>query len=496
MDAEVLLLNPSYVYPPFSAADAAALQDDPHVMGLPSDEFLYPPVGLLTIGGALRRAGFSVEAIDSNTRPMSMDELARACEGAKVVGISLLVANLRSVYALVQRMKGRGYEIVLGGAHPTFDPSVVAKMGLRYGISGEGEVAFVELCRALIRGEGRPEDIDGIIIAEDSEVVHSRPPAVIADPSPYLPDRSLLREGTYKLPFAGHTEVVLSSRGCPYTCTFCYCSQASPNQMFNTMRWVDVDTLVGDIIDTARRYKPRYIEFVDETFTVSKKYTRRLAEAMIAAGVDVPWGAKTRLDLLDDELIELLARAGMRKVGFGLESGVYDHRRRMRKDFTNDEAAHVFRTARAHGIETACTVIFGHPGETRADMQQSVDFVREVGVDYVEFHLMVLIPGTDLFDHALAEGKVEADIFDRFMRGEAPYPEYCPGDITPREMREIHRRAVRQFYFRPRYLRQAVGRLRRRPADIVQVARTARSLMTRSHLTEPAWAVGRFRRGG
>ena len=496
MPADVILLNPSYAYPPFGRAALAALQDDPHVMGLPSDNFLYPPVGILTIGGALKRAGFSVEAIDSNTRPMTMPELAAACDGAKIVGISLLVANLRSVYALVQHMKGRGYEIVLGGAHPTVEPEVVGKLGLRWGISGEGEVAFVALCRALIHGEGKPEDIDGIIICEHGEVVHQRPPVVIADPSPLLPDRSLLREGTYKLPFAGHTEIALASRGCPYTCTFCYCSQASPNQMFNTMRWVDVDTLVGDLVDTVRRYRPNYIEFVDETFTVSKKYTARLAEAMIAADLKVPWGAKTRLDLLDDDLIALLARAGMRKVGFGLESGVYDHRKAMRKDFTNAEAAHVFRTARAHGIETACTVIFGHPDETRADMQQSVHFVQDCAVDYVEFHLMVLIPGTHLFDQALREGKVQADIFDRFMRGEAAYPEYTPSDLTPAEMREIHRRAVRQFYFRPRYLRQALGRLRRRPGDLVQYALTVRSLMKRSHLDDPIWAVGRLRRGG
>ena len=66
MNTDVILLNPSYLYAPF---EATALKDDPHYLGLPSDEFLYPPLGLLTIGGALKRAGFDVIGIDSNTEP-------------------------------------------------------------------------------------------------------------------------------------------------------------------------------------------------------------------------------------------------------------------------------------------------------------------------------------------------------------------------------------------------------------------------------------------
>ena len=186
----------------------------------------------------------------------------------------------------------------------------------------------------------------------------------------------------------------------------------------------------------------------------------------------------------------------MRKIGFGLESGVYDHRRAMHKDFSDELAQTAFGTATRLGIETACTVIFGHPDETRADMQTSIDFVKACEIDYVEFHLMVVIPGTPLFDRALAEGKLTADVFDRFMRGECAYPEYAPGDISPQEMRAIHRRAIQEFYFRPAYFKRALKRLWRNPADAVQVAKTARSLMDRSHLTRPAWAVGRRRMNG
>ena len=129
MKADVILLNPSYVYPPFSKATLKAIYDDPLVMDLPSMEFLYPPMGLLSIGGALRKAGFSVKGVDSNTMPMTMEQLARYCEGAKVVGISLLVANLRSTYQLVQHMRGRGYEIVLGGGFRLRSVVVIGRGG-------------------------------------------------------------------------------------------------------------------------------------------------------------------------------------------------------------------------------------------------------------------------------------------------------------------------------------------------------------------------------
>ena len=155
MPADIILLNPSYVFPPFGPEDLAALKSDPIFMDLPSEEFLYPPIGMLSIGGALRRDGFSVELYDCNTRGQPIDAVAQHCAGAKVVGISLLVANLRSTYLLVQALKRQGVEVVLGGAYPTIEPEIVAKMGLRYGIAGEGEIAFTRLCRALIRGDGR-----------------------------------------------------------------------------------------------------------------------------------------------------------------------------------------------------------------------------------------------------------------------------------------------------------------------------------------------------
>lgn len=491
--ADVILLNPSYVYPPFGPADLKAIKDDPLVMDLPTTEFLYPPMGLLAIGGALRRAGFTVEGIDSNAEPMSMDALARRCEGAKVVGISLLVANLRSTYQLVQHMKGRGYEVVVGGAYPSVEAEVVAKLGIRYGISGEGEVAFVDLCRALIRGEGKPEDIPGIIIAEPGQdTVYTKHPKLLDDLNPWLPDRSVMRKGTYKLPFVGAIELALASRGCPYKCTFCYCSSASPNSMFNTSRWVDVDVVVKDIVDTAKRYRPQYVELVDETFTVSKSYVRDFCQALKDARFDVPWGAKTRIDLMDDDLMDTMASAGMRKIGFGLESGVFDHRRAMMKNFSNEKVKQVFDAANRNGVEPACTIIFGHPDETRADMQASVDLVKEVRAAYVEFHIMVLIPKTKLFERAVREGKADPEAFDKFMRGDAPYPEYSPGDVTPAEMRRIHRDAIRQFYFRPEYIQQALRRVRK-PADIFQYARAAKSLVKMSDATQPIWALGRRR---
>ncbi len=494
MNRDVILLNPSYVYPPFGPGDRRALQDDPLFMDLPGEEFLYPPIGLLSIAGALKRAGYTVEGIDSNTHVMTPEELARYCEGAKVVGISLLVANLRATYQIIQVMKGRGYEIVLGGAYPSVTPEVVAQMGLRYGIAGEGEVAFIQLCDALIRGEGKPEDISGVIIAEDEQRVWTRPPELVTDLSSVLPDRSLMRKGTYKLPFTSRLEVALASRGCPYACTFCYCSSASPNSMFTTSRWTDIDVIVGDVVDTVAQYDPPYLEMIDETFTVDRDYVMQFCQALIEAGVTVPWGAKTRFDLVDEELLQAMARAGCRKIGFGLESGVYDHRKAMKKNFGNDKVAEVLSAARTAGLETSCTIIFGHPDETLAEMQASVDMVKEVRPTYVEFHIMVLIPKTHLFRQALAEGKVQEDVYERFMLGEVGYPEYAPGDLTPEDMRRVHRKAVRDFYFRPSYMVDTLKRLRS-TADLMQHARAARSLLKMTDLRRPVWAVGRSRLG-
>ena len=124
-------------------------------------------------------------------------------------------------------------------------------------------------------------------------------------------------------------------------------------------------------------------------------------------------------------------------------------------------------------------------------MQASVDFVKEIRADYVEFHIMVLVPKTQLFYQAVKEGKATEDIFDRFMRGEITYPEYTPGDLKPEDMRRIHSSAIRQFYFRPSYFAQAARRLNG-VADLVQYSKTALSLLKMSD-HDPVWKRGRSR---
>ncbi len=490
MAADVILINPMYLFPPYGPAEVEGLRVDPLMTDLPSQPFLYPPAGLLSIAGALTRAGFRTEGIDCNATPMTMEELARRCDGAKVVGIQLLVANARSVFQLVKHMQGRGYEVVIGGPYPSVQPNVVAKMGLRYGISGEGEIAFVELCDALINKRGRVEDIAGIIIAEDRERVWAKHPNLLEDLENWMMDRTFLRSPLYRQPFKGAIEVALASRGCPYSCPFCYCSSASPNSMFNRSRWVPVDRMVKDLAEASRVWRPRYIEMLDETFTVSKKYVRELCQGIIDEGLKFEWGAKTRADLLDPDLLELMARAGLTKIGFGLESGSFDHRKNMTKDFGNDHIKTIFDASNRLRVDPACTILFGHPDETRADMQASVDMVKEINAAYVEFHIMVLIPGTKLFKRAVAEGKTTDDVFDRFMRGEVGYPEYAPGDLTPADMRAIHKDALRQFYLRPRYVVQQARRARR-PSDLAQYARAATSIFASARDALPAWALGR-----
>ena len=490
MAADVVLINPPYVFPPIDDFARALIAGDPLVADLPSQPFLYPPAGLLAIGGALKRAGFRVEGIDCNATPMTMLELANRCVGAKVVGIQLLVANVRSVYQLVRVMQGRGYEVVVGGPYPSVHPEVVAKLGLRYGITGEGEVAFRQLCDALVHNNGKPEDVDGIIIASGAEQVEVRHPKLLDDLENWPLDREFIRSPLYRQPFKGAIEVALTSRGCPFSCPFCYCSSASPNSMFNKSRWVPVDVALKDISEAIQRYQPRYIELLDETFTVNQKYVREFCEGMIRQGLKVEWGAKTRADLLDPDLLALMAQAGLTKIGFGLESGSFDHRKNMTKDFGNAHIKTLFDAANRLRIDPACTILFGHPDETLADMQQSVDLVKEINAAYVEFHIMVLIPGTKLFNRALAEGKTTADVFDRFMRGEVGYPEYAPGNLTPEDMRRVHRDALRQFYLRPRYIAQQARRARR-PGDLWQYAKAARSVWDSAKPNLPVWRLGR-----
>ncbi|MBI2891526.1 MAG: radical SAM protein [Nitrospirae bacterium] len=183
-----------------------------------------------------------------------------------------------------------------------------------------------------------------------------------------------------------------SARGCPYQCIFCQ------NPGGTQYRYRSIDAVMDEIEHDLQRYPIRQIVFTDETFTINRKRTTALCEAMLSRGVPrrLRWVCETRVDAVTRDLLALLKEAGCEAISFGVEAGNQAVLDAIRKKSRKEEAVQAIRWCRELGIFTQSNFIIGHPDETRETISDTIRFALELGADSAGFSILVPFPGTEV----------------------------------------------------------------------------------------------------
>ncbi len=434
------------------------------------------------MGASLEVDGFRVEILDAWGQPEPMALVRQTVRRVRprIVGLSVLVFTLPSVYRLVPQIREAAPDatIVLGNMQLAEDPDLVTKVGADLGIIGMGEAPLVQLARQVIRGE-KIKEIPGLVRPADGgvTVTPSKPPKDIDTLPP--PARHLFGSRPYFSPSDARPMTMLTTqRGCPYRCGHCHHSSPRVRDAF-PMRSRSVDAVVDELVQVTEQTDIRYFEFTDDTFTSNRERVLAFCEAVRRAGIKMEWGCDSRANLLDAELLSAMRSAGCRKLSIGVETASEAIRHEMRKMVHNHEIRATLAACREVGIETNANFIFGLPGETLQDLERTIRFALELRPNFVEFHVALALPNTPLFEDALARGVTTADIYDRFMRGEAPFPIFLPEGLEVEELRRKDLEAYRRFYLRPGYVLDRVRRLKG-PADLLR------------HIRMALWVMGSF----
>ncbi|MDD5670800.1 MAG: radical SAM protein [Candidatus Omnitrophica bacterium] len=327
-------------------------------------------------------------------------------------------------YFLVKRMAHKIKElmpkviILAGGPTATFSDATILKdcPDLDICVRGEGELTTCEILGRIRSGENC-RDILGTTLRMGTRLIRNPDRPFFQDrangigtldtlPSPYL-------SGVLK-PFDMVTQQidipVVTSRGCTYRCTYCNSSAISKH----TVRYHSADRIVSElaIIKKGLRGNPHPIAIHDDTFTLNRKRATEICRRLIKAKLNLTLWLRTRPDLVDKELLELLYHAGVREINFGMESAsprlLYNiHRVRTGITPDNDFAAEKtylrkirenVKLAKTIGIRITLGAIFGLPGETFRDGLKNLNFIRRIAPhDYRHYHLIVY-PGTKLYE--------------------------------------------------------------------------------------------------
>lgn len=408
----------------------------------------YPLLGVGFVAGALEQHQLSVQIYDPLNDTLSPEEMAARIISLKprIIGLSVIYSALRYFYELIQVLK-RDYPqglIVAGGPQITSNPDIVKVMDIPYGFRGDAELVFAGFCKAVISGSEPDINTTGLVV-NTSGVWQINEPAFVSnlDTLP-MPALHLYDAGIYSnIVFSNEKAFsFITSRGCPFDCMFC-------DKLFRTRYRYHSTEYVMQVLQTLKSRGVNTIDFVDESFTVNRERVLDLCHQMCEARLNMTWGCWTRADLLDETLIADMKAAGLRRILLGVETGNEALRFSIRKKITNHMYLEAIAACRRQGVITECTFIFGHPGETYAQMRETIDFAQQLDPDYAFFYKLNVVPSSEIFERYKTEQHKDGNLFEDYMLRKEPYPFYYPEGMDDAAIEKVVNEAYNRFYNRP-----------------------------------------------
>ena len=383
----------------------------------------HPPVALMYIASALRNAGHDVSVYSQDLYhwPEShlTDYLTRNHFDA--IGLSLVAGyypyrKLLKISEAVNKVPNRPFYI-LGGHGPSPEPEYfLKKSGSDCVVVGEGEITIVNLLDAL--ENKRPlSSVRGIAYMESGKLVQTGRQPLIPDINKIpFPSWDLFPMDYYALYRVGNITtntdrvgVVISGRGCPFHCNFCY-------RMDEGSRIRSPESIIEEISILKKDYSINFILFQDELLMTSTTRTEAICQAFIKANLNMKWGCNGRLNFAKPDIIRLMKQAGCVFINYGIESVDDDALRNMNKSLTVKQIVSGIEATEAGGIHPGFNIIFGNIGETREILQKDVDFLLKYD-DQGQVRTIRPVtpyPGSPLYYHAIEKGLLKgcADFYE------------------------------------------------------------------------------------
>jgi anaerobic magnesium-protoporphyrin IX monomethyl ester cyclase len=249
----------------------------------------------------------------------------------------------------------------------------------------------------------------------------------------------------------------MSSRGCPFKCIFCSARQVSGFKY----RAHSAERVVDEMEILHNKYQARQIIFLDDNFIISKKRVFEICERIQQKGLHkkLLWTAAGRADEVTEPLLKAMKDANCKMISFGIESGSPRLLELMKKGEKKEHIVKAVDMARKAGLKTRGTLILGFPTETRNESLETIQFAKDLGLDFAKFSLATPYPGTALYNIALERGLISGKDWSRFnsQAGYSTYdPVFIPEGRTGKEMKELQRYATKSFYLRPRQIMELI----------------------------------------
>lgn len=372
---------------------AAIFSDDKAVKGELARDEIYPPLGIAILAAELEALGHDVKLFDDSIDELS--DIRSAMEWSDIVGISSLTPNARRARELGKIAKDEiGRFVILGGPHPTTNPEFFLNAGAAdICVQGEGDETLPEILAAYKNPE-KWADILGITYMKDGVMTATTRRALVKkiDPLPY-PAYHLYDIPKYMRLMVNPGVTMITSRGCPYACTFCD-AEMTPRQY----RAMSPEKTVDLMEFLIKKYNPPQLVLFDDLFTIQRKRVIAICQEIVKRGLYFEWICESRLDTMDFEMLRWMRKAGCVKVYYGLESGSPDVLVTMKKGLTPEKIVNGAKLNREVGMYFKYFILYGFPNEKHNDHRLTEDIVRQSRPNAICVSVLQPIPGTEVFE--------------------------------------------------------------------------------------------------
>jgi magnesium-protoporphyrin IX monomethyl ester (oxidative) cyclase len=424
-----------------------------------------------------------VQVIDAVAEGISKEGLKNAIAEIKpdVIGVTSFINNGGIIYDLGKWIKNEYPHIIVvfGNIHA----AVYAEGYLRgkccdIVVHGEGEYTFLKILDILEKKQNDFSSVPSISYLKNGSLINTCGSGIIEDLSKLpLPDRDAVDQKLYNIPSISNipyfgkknsiAKHMFTARGCPFKCQFCVVHNKG-GQRFNS-----TNNVLEEIEVLIKRYSANYIFFMDSLFISNKQRVIDICRGIKKGRLYFKWGCEGHVNFVDQELVEEMESAGCNSIAFGIESGVQRLLNMVKKGITLERTESAVTTVKKYTkIKVSGLFILGLPSENYRDSLQTINFAKKLPLDMAQFSICVPYPGSPLFyelkekneiDTGIREdGKLDTSVWLRY----STYISYTPNEaiwVTPELtsglLKKLLKKALRDFYFRPKQLYLQLKRL-------------------------------------
>lgn len=437
---------------------------------LPNSHLSYPlhPLGVTKLAAILREKGNDVEILDMDASNITVKDLGRCLDKSQPnsVGISYRTANLKDAREIRDFVKNYddNIKVLVGGADVTARKlDSVRDVDADLGVVGEGE----DLISIIVNHQNEDlSTIKGLILKDKKGKLHftgEREPIRNLDVYPFTAYDLLNLDNyrTYPINLPRDYLTMITSRGCPFSCIFCF------NSMFGKFWRANSPEYVVNEIEHCKHSLPLHLKsilFLDDSFTVDKDRIYQLCRLIKKRDIDLTFKFETRVDLINHALLKAMFDVGFKHISFGVESGNAIILHEWEKGITKDQVRKAFKTAKKIGFCVTAYMIIGAPSETPKTIQDSIDFAKELKADFTQWSVAAPIPQTKLAEwyiHRFGAIKDWSKLYysNVFCKQKQRFTMYRTKYMTSDELMNWQKKAYHDTYFNLKYVLRRFRRM-------------------------------------